>query len=74
MHAYSIHLLKFLPGMAQAVETSHIKYFWNQTCHFLVVQNLSSKIMMSSKGFVLKLYIEEIRLKENSNTSTFQFL
>ena len=47
-------------GIVQAVESSQIKYFWYR---FLVIQNLSSKIMTSCKGFILGLHMEEIRLR-----------
>ena len=57
VQAYILPTVKFLPEVAQVVNSSHVKYFWNQTCRFLVIQNLSFKIIMSYKGTVLGLYM-----------------
>ena len=47
--------VKFLLKIAQVVKSSYVIHFWDKTCRLLVIQNLSYKIMMSCKGFVLKL-------------------
>ena len=71
LHMVDSPLAKFLPKVAQVIESSHV---WNQTGHFLVIQNLNSKIMTLCSEFISGLYIKDIRLKWNGDTSTFVLL
>ena len=42
LEVYMRPIVKFILEGAEVVERFHVEYFWNQTCRFFVIQNLSS--------------------------------
>ena len=59
VHIPVLTTVKFLPKIDHLVKITRVKYSWNHTRRFFVIQNLSSKTITSCKEFISGLYIGE---------------